>query len=169
MKSKIVAITLLASTTMIGYSNTSFAETCYTVEGKVKTENTSLATQKGSIDLLLLDEYDNEAYQGSGKLDGAIIGGNALGLLLSHTAVFDDSSTFTTFEDQAVITGIRKQAEDEQYCSFFILEKITNIVLGSGFFTNVNYVNIKADGYISTCDGENENEFELTGELCVKE
>jgi hypothetical protein len=169
MKSKIVAITLLASTTMIGYSNTSFAETCYTVEGEVKTENTSIVTQRGSIDLLLLDEYDNEAYRESGELNGMIYGGNAHGLLLSHTAAFDDGSTFTTFEDKAIITSIRKLAEDGMPCSFFIYEEITNIVQSSGFFANVNDVKIKADGYISTCDGENENEFELTGRLCVKE
>ncbi len=153
----------------VAWSSICVSDICYTVEGEVKTVNTSPISQSGSIDLLLLDEYDNETFREGGELDGTIIGGNIDGLLLSHIAYYEGGSTFTTINDQASVTGIRKLAEDGMPCSFFIHEEITNIVQGSGFFESVNNVKIHANGYVSTCiaDGENENEFELTGTLCV--
>jgi len=139
------------------------------VEGEVKTVNVSGTTQIGSIDLLLLDEYDNEAFRETGGLTGTITGGDFFTTYLSHTARFSDGSTFVTSGDEAIATGVRKLAENGTPCSFFIDEKIANIVQGSGFFENVNAAEIHAVGYISACiaDGENENEFELKGKLCV--
>ena len=168
MKKTLLAITLPLFVT---WSSICVSETCYTVEGKVKTVNVSETTQIGSIDILLLDEYGNEAFRETGGLIGNITGrGGFLTTYLSHSAEFSDKSTFVTSDDKAAVTGPRKQAENgTTYCSFFIHEEITNIVQGSGFFANVNSAAIHADGYISACiaDGENENEFELTGELCV--
>jgi hypothetical protein len=153
----------------VTWSSICVSDTCYTVEGEVKTINISETTQIGSIDILLLDEYDNEAFRETGGLIGNITGGDFFTTYLSHSAQFGDGSTFVTSDDKAAVTGIRKQAENGTYCSFFIHEEITNIVQGSGFFANVNSAAIHADGYISACiaDGENENEFELSGELCV--
>jgi hypothetical protein len=139
------------------------------VEGEVKTINVSQTTQVGSIEVLLLDEYDNEAFRETGQLIGTITGGGIGLTFLSHSARFADGSTFVTADDTAVVTGLRKFDEDGTPCSFFVHEAITNIVQGSGFFSNVSEVEIEADGYISACilDGENENEFELTGKVCL--
>ena len=106
------------------------------------------------------------------KLSGTITGGNGLATYLTHFASFGDGSTFVTSEDKAVVTEpyVRKLAEDGMPCSLFIAETITDMQ-GSGFLANVSKVEIHADGYISACiaDGENENEFELTGDLCLGE
>lgn len=151
------------------WSSICVSESCYTVEGEVKTVNVNETTQIGSINILLLDEYGNEAFRETGGLVGNITGGNFFTTYLSHSAQFGDGSTFVTSDDEANATGIRKLAENGAPCSFFIHEKITKIVQGSGFFANVNNAEIHVDGYISACiaDGENENEFELTGRLCV--
>jgi len=151
------------------WSSICASDTCYTVEGEVKTVNISQTTQIGSINILLLDEYDNEAYRETGGLVGNITRGDFFTTYLSHSAQLSDGGMFVTSDDEAVATGIRKHAENGTPCSFFMHEKITNIVQGSGFFANVTNAEIHADGYISACiaDGENENEFELTGQLCV--
>lgn len=153
----------------VTWSGACFSQTCYTVEGKVDTINVPETTQIGTIELLLLDEEDNEAFRGTGDLIGTITGGNLFLAYLSHTANFGEGDLFTTSDDEARVTGVRKLLKDGTPCSFFIQEKITKIVQGSGFFTNATEVEVHADGYVSTCiaDGENENEFELTGYLCT--
>lgn len=158
----------------LSWSNFSFSETCYTVEGEVKTVNNSEENQSGSqefqsgsIELLLLDENDNEVFRETGTILGKIT--NSTLFTMAHFASFNDGSTFLTSDDVAKIIGVRKLAENGIPCSFKIHETITNIVTGSGFFSNVNDVEIHGIGYISACiaEGENENEFELSGYLCV--
>jgi hypothetical protein len=169
MKKIIVAVALPL---FFAWSSVGLAETCYTVEGEVKTENDpeKPQIQVGSIELLLLDQEDDEAFRENGNLIGTITGANEFGAaILSHSAIFEDGSTFVTSGDVAQIMGIRKFAEDGTPCSFFVREAITKIVFGTGFFAQpVNSVDIVADGYIDACieDGDNENEFELTGKLC---
>ncbi|MDH3831371.1 MAG: hypothetical protein OEU48_06850, partial [Gammaproteobacteria bacterium] len=60
MKKIILAVILPLFAT---WSSICAPDTCYTVEGEVKTVNISQTTQIGSINILLLDEYDNEAYR----------------------------------------------------------------------------------------------------------
>jgi hypothetical protein len=166
----------------LAWSSVGLAETCYTVEGEVKTVNVSEEIQYGSIELLLLDQEDDEAFRENGILIGKVTGADVkLGVMttyLSHTAFFDYDNIFITWGDAANIDtskgveGVRKWAEDGTEtplpCSFYISEEIKEIAFGTGFFAQtVRSVDIVADGYISNCDGENENEFELTGELCV--
>ena len=160
---------VLALPLFVTWSSIFAAETCYTVEGNVKTLNVSGSTQVGSIEILLLDEHDNEAFRNSGDLIGTITGADTYGrIVLSHTAIFNDGSAFVTSGDLAAITGIRKFSEDGLPCSYLVDEWISNMT-GSGVFENVISVDIQADGYISACivDGENENEFELSGTLCI--
>jgi len=167
MKKIIIAVTLPL---LVAWSGLGFANTCYTVEGEVKTVNISDTTQVGSIELVLLDEGDNEAFRETGFLVGNVTEAGSLPkpTLLTHTALFSGGS-FITQDDKAYVTGVRKLSEDGIPCSFFINEEITDIVLGTGFFADVESADIYADGYISACiaDGENENEFELSGTLCT--
>lgn len=153
------------------WSSTGLAATCYTVEGEVKTVNKSPIMQVGTLDLLLLDKFDNEAFRGTASLVGTITGADISAIFLSHTASFDEFNGFVTNGDRAVITGLRKFDDDGVTpCSFTVVEQISQIASGSGFFQNVSEVDIVAEGYISSCllDGENENEFELSGTLCVE-
>lgn len=155
----------------VAWSGLCVSDTCYIVKGEVKTVNISATNQSGHIDLLLLDEHGNEAFRETGNLVGTITGGDFGETFLSHNVSFDDGSNFITSNDVATVVDIRKLAEDGVPCSFFMHEVITNIEGGSGFFGNVKEVEIHADGYVSACfaGGENENEFELTGTLCVNE
>ena len=101
MKSKVVAITLLASTTMIGYSSTSFAETCYEAGGSVTTENVTSNLQIGNISLTLSDE-GNVVFDETGSLVGNITGTDGYGrTLLSHKARFSQGDSFVTNDDTA--------------------------------------------------------------------
>lgn len=167
---KIVLVAIL--TLFLFWSNLSFSNTCYTVEGEVKTVNISQKNQYGSIELLLLDENDNEVFRETGTLYGTITSSNFFTTSLTHIATFKDGKDeirFVTSNDVATVTGVRKLAENGVPCSFKVSEVITNIVTGSGIFSNVNDVEIDGIGYISACiaEGENENEFELSGSLCV--
>ena len=59
--------------------------------------------------------------------------------------------------------------EEGNPCSFYIHETISNIAHGTNFFKNVTSdTKMFADGYISNCPSQNENKFELSGELCVE-
>jgi hypothetical protein len=148
-------------------SGSCLADACYTVEGEAKTVNVPEATQFGSIKLLLLDENDDEAFNERGDLIGTVTGANLMLTYLSHTASFEDDSKFISNDDEARIVGVRKFEEDGTPCSFYIHEVIRHIAKGEGFFEQVKEVQIDADGYVSNCIDENENEFELSGRLCI--
>ena len=173
MKSKVVAITLLASTTMIGYSSTSFAETCYEAGGSVTTENVTSTLQIGNIILTLSDE-GNEVFGETGSLVGNITGADGYGsTLLSHKARFPKGDSFVTNDDTAVPdfqygNPVRAVDGNGTPCSFYIRETISDIAKGTRLFKNVTFVEVFAVGYISNCPGDNENHFELSGELCVE-
>ena len=172
MKSKILTITLLASTTIIGHSNTSFAkDVCYMAGGTVTTNNVSPTQQIGKIALTLRDTSKNkEVYSNTGSLVGTITGSDGFGAtLLSHVANFAQDG-FVTNNDKAVLVApyVRDVLADGTPCSYFIHENISQIAQGTKFFGKVSSVNISADGYVSNCPGENKNEFTLSGELCVK-
>ena len=172
MKVKIVTITLLLCTAMVGYSNLSFAEICYNAGGTVSTENVTSTLQLGSISLSLSDDGDATVFSETGSLAGNITGTDGFGTtLLSHRAKFPQGNMFVTKADKAVLVlpVVRKTLEDGMTpCSFWIHETISNISVGTRFFSNVTSVEIKADGYISNCPDENENHFDLSGEVCVE-
>ena len=187
MKSKVVAITLLASSAITGYSNTLFAgaEDCvnagstpYTAGGTVTTENVSPTLQMGNIHLTL-SEPNGTAFDKTGSLVGNITGAESTYVtLLSHTASFSQGkgNVFVTSGDQAQVMGVRLFDDsgnllldtDGDPCSFLIRESITKIVQGTGFFNNVTEVEIVADGYVSNCPSENKNYFDISGHLCVE-
>jgi hypothetical protein len=170
MKSKVAAITLLVSTIMIGYSTTPFAQTCYDASGSVTTENITSALQIGNISLTLGDP-DNPVFSETGSLVGNITGAEGLlTTLLSHKARFPQGDSFVTSGDKAKLAPpyVRDSLEDGTPCSFWIHETISNIAKGTRFFKNVTSGEIFADGYISNCPNENENHFELSGQLCVE-
>ena len=172
MKSKILTITLLASTTIIGHSNTSFAkDVCYMAGGTITTNNVSPTQQIGKIALTLRDTSKNkEVYSNTGSLVGTITGSDGFGAtLLSHVANFAQDG-FVTNSDKAILIApyVRDVLADGTPCSYFIHENISQIAQGTKFFGKVSSVNISADGYVSNCPGENKNEFTLSGELCVK-
>lgn len=171
MKSKVIALTLLASTAITGYSNTAFAETCYTAGGTVNTVNVSQTQQVGEIRLILSDHNDTE-FDKTGSLVGNITDADGFGTtILSHTASFSKGhgNIFVTSGDTAVLAYpyVRNTLEDGTPCSFYIHESITNIVQGSGFFNHLTEAEVYADGYISNCPGENMNSFDISGTLCV--
>jgi hypothetical protein len=176
MKSKLLAITLLTSTTLLSYSGTTFAQMCYQAGGTVTTENVTPTLQIGNIDLTLSDS-NGAAFNETGSLVGNITGAEGAGvILLSHAAKFPKGNNFVTNADKAFIVGVRLYDdfgnflvdEEGNFCSFLIHESITEIAGGTRFFKNVIEVSISADGYISNCPAENNNYFELSGSLCVE-
>jgi hypothetical protein len=175
MKSKIVAIALLASTTMMGYSTTSFAQTCHDVSGSVTTENITSALQLGNMSLMLSDNSGSTVFSETGSLVGNITGADSFGAtLLSHKARFPQGDSFVTNDDTAVPNynegyySVRNVDENGTPCSFYIHETISDIPKGTGFFKDVTSVEVFADGYISNCPNENENSFALSGVICVE-
>lgn len=174
MKSKVVAMTLLASATMIGHSITSFAETCYEAGGSVSTENVTSTLQIGNINLELNDE-SGPVFNETGSLVGNITGSDGyFTTFLSHKARFTQGDSFVTNDDTAMpdfqYGGNPVRAVDGygNACSFWITETISDIAKGSRFFKNVTSVNVTAEGYTSNCPGENANYFSLSGSLCVE-
>lgn len=169
MKSKGIAIALLAATAAIGYSTTSFAEEiCYTVGGSLTTENTTPTIQMGSMTLTLSDE-SGEVFSETGSLVGNITGGDAsIGQsVLSHKARFAQGDSFRTDGDIAQIVALL-EFDGSVPCGFSVVETITDIPKGTGLFKNVTSVNVTAIGTVYNCPGINENSFELVGELCVE-
>ena len=170
MKLKTATIALLVFTLMIGYSNLSFAATCYDAGGTVSTENVTSTLQLGSINLTLsLD--GSTVFSETGSLAGNITGTDGVGTtLLSHRAKFPQGNMFVTKADTANLAYpyVRKILADATPCSFWINETISDISLGARFFRKVTSLNVVAEGYISNCPDENENHFELSGEICVE-
>ena len=174
MKLKVAAITLLASTTMIGYSTASFAETCYDATGSVTTENITSTLQIGNISLTLSDS-GSPVFSETGSLVGNITGADGyVTTFLSHKARFPQGDSFVTNDDTAVLdfqyygNPVRAVDGNGVACSFWIRETISDIAKGTKFFKNVTSVNVIAEGYISSCPNENENQFSISGELCVE-
>ena len=168
MKSKVVAITLLASTTMIGYSSTSFANTCYEVSGSVYTENVTSSLQIGNMSLTLSDN-SGPVFTETGSLVGNITGATGPATtILSHKARFPQGDSFVTEGDVAQLTGILDVDADYVPCASSVYEKLTNIAKGTRFFKNVTSVDVTAIGSVSNCPNLNQNSFQLSGTLCVE-
>ena len=170
MKSKSIAIALLAATTTIGYSATSFAEICYGVGGSLTTENVTSSLQIGDMSLTLNDNSGNQVFSETGSLVGNITGANATGAtFLYHKARFPQGDSFRTEGDKAQIIGAPLAFEgDGAPCAFPIIEKITEISKGTGIFKSVTRIDVTAHGTVSACSFNNENSFELVGQLCVE-
>jgi len=170
MKSKGIAIALLAATAAIGYSSTSFAEMCYGVDGSLTTENVTDSIQIGNINLTLTDTSGSQVFSETGSLVGNITGATATGAtFLYHQARFPQGNSFRTEGDVAQIVGYPLAfEEDGTPCAFPILEKITEISKGTGMFKNVTHIEVTAQGTVSACSFNNENSFELVGRLCVE-
>lgn len=173
MKKKILTISF--SLFLIWYG-IALSDTCYRVEGEVKTMWFSETGQVGSIELQLYDEDDKQVFNGTGTLVGEMTYGVPYSYL-QHTAILNDNDgntiTFATDRDKAVILDIRKVGENGAACSFEVHEEITNVVgTGTGFFEQRDIsddTKLDAFGYIDTCEGVGENEFELTGQLCFED
>ena len=117
MKSKLLAITLLASTTIIGHSNTSFAKNgCFIAQGTVTTNNVSPTQQTGQITLKLLDSSKNkEVFSDTGYLVGTITGTNGFGAtLLSHVANFPKDS-FVTINELCSIFSVQSDCKSKEH------------------------------------------------------
>lgn len=172
MRTHTISAVLLGAAVALSGPASAFAAACYAVDGYVASVNASNVVQIGDIELDLFDSNNNLVFSDTGSLTGRITGGTISGPLLSHVARFAGDG-FVTNDDAAVITGIRKFDAQGLPCSFFIAETISDIAIGTGFFSGVSSVNILAEGYIAFCvakngDTENENVFELAGEICIE-
>ncbi|MCK5354211.1 MAG: hypothetical protein KAJ63_03770 [Methyloprofundus sp.] len=176
MFNKFYGICGTAAIIMVGFVSPVSAEpACYMVSGSVTTENVTSTLQIGNISLML--GTDDEVFSETGSLVGNITGADGFGTtLLSHVARFSKGNSFNTSNDEAVLafpesngfSPVRLYDEEGNPCSFYIHETISSIPHGTRFFRNVTSVEIFADGYVSRCPGENENYFDLSGELCVE-
>ena len=174
MKKFIVSALPLVLSINLFSPTVALAESCYSVGGKVKMVNNLDdqyqldGTQSGTIKIALTSSSGDEAFNSKGQLFGTITGQEYFVTTLSHTATLKDGSSFITKGDKAYITGVRAVTPEGVPCSFYVQEYITDITLGTGYFESVESVNILADGYISTClPDENENKFVLSGSICV--
>ena len=169
MKKKILVFSFLL---FIAWCGIAFSDTCYKVKGTVKTINAlDEITQQGRITLQLFDQNGNKAFKESGYLFGRVIESSTPGVTyLTHTATFKDGSMFESSGDVAFLVNPEsiECGEDGLPCYCEVHELITNIVKGKGFFTNVSSAAVEANGHINTCEGDNENKFELTGEICFE-
>ena len=170
MKKLTILPALILAACLMPLSGGASATECYAVRNaessKVKTINVSPTAQVGTIRLDLVNGAGQRVFKEKGNLVGTVTSGGFGFTNLSHTANFAGSS-FVTEGDLAIVTGIRAVDAQGIPCSFFIDETISHISTGTGIFSNVESVNIKADGYISFCPAENENQFSLSGEVCV--
>ena len=169
MKKHICSSVLLVLSIVLCSPTGVFAESCYSVGGKVKMVNLADGiTQSGTIKIALTNSSGDEAFNSKGQLVGTITGQEGFVTTLSHTAILKDGSSFITKGDMAYITGVRALTADGVPCSFYVQEHIKDITQGTGVFNTVESVNIQADGYISIClPDENENKFVLSGTICV--
>jgi len=161
---------LLVLATTLCSSPAAFSETCYSVGGKVKTVNLNESIQSGTIKIDLTNASGDEIFISKGQLNGYITGAvSYTTILLKHVATLKDGSSFETSDDVAELDLTVPRAYDENGpCSFYVKEHITNITMGTGFFDDVESVDIMADGYISYClQDKYENKFVLSGEICV--
>ena len=168
MKSRFIAITLLVATA-IGYSVTTYAEICYDVSGSLVTENITPTLQIGNMDFNIHNDTQL-VFSESGSLVGNITSSDATygTTILNHKARFPQGDSFRTNGDVAQIVGIAGAEDDGTFCAFKIVEKITDIPKGTGFFKNVTSVDVNAVGTVSNCSYFNENFFTLSGTLCVE-
>jgi hypothetical protein len=164
MKSKIVAICVLASSCLAGYSGATFADLegfCYAASGKVTTQNVTLNNQVGSIEFELKDSNNEIVFNDTGSLVGRITGSDGVGsIILSHAAKFSKGNNFVTNGDKATITAIVGW-DGETPCAFTVYEEITEVAGGTKFFNNVVLTKIGIYGTISYCPNENINEFDI--------
>lgn len=143
---------------------------CYEARGTSTTENITSNLQIGEISLILSGSK-GAVFSETGSLVGNITGTSGTGTtLLSHFARFPKGNGFYTINDKTVLAYpyVRDTLEDGTPCSFYIHETIRKIAKGTGFFKKITNVELFADGYISNCPGQNENQFELSGTLCVE-
>ena len=173
MKSKVFAVTLLASTVLNGYSHLALGDTCYDASGSVATENVTSTLQIGNINLELGDE-SGVVFSEAGSVVGNITGSDGyFTTFLSHKTRFSQGDSFVTNNDIAVPdfqygNPVRNYDSNGNACSFWVIETISDIPKGTRLFRNVTSVNITAQGYTSSCPGDNANEFTLSGTLCVE-
>jgi len=171
MKSKVVAISLFASSSILGlgYSSITFAdvEFCYDVDGYVSTQNVTQSIQVGSIDLVIKNQVDpnDVVFESTGNLVGSITSFPEnypeKPILLSHAAKFPKGNNFVTNGDEGYLFP-----KDQYGCLFNAQEKIKEIAGGSRFFKGVTRVDIQATGEVSYCPQANMNWFYLAGEVC---
>ena len=136
-----------------------------TVTGTVDTVNVSQTLQVGTIHLQLTSENGKVVFEEDGGLIGRITSQNIETgeSTLNHHIIFADGSRIETTGDQAQITG---PGPNYPACSFSVTEIISNF-WGTKEFKRASGT-ITAEGYISFCDGQNGNHFDLSGTVCLK-
>jgi hypothetical protein len=161
---------LLIGLLLSGVSSPALAEVCYKVFGSVSTTNVTDAIQVGQISLALTDGSGNTAFADTGNLVGQITGAVSTGTtVLEHTAKFSQGNGFKTEGDTAQIIGTPLDFDEDGIpCAFPVLETITTIRSGTRFFKKVSRVSVEANGSINFCPDTNQNQFDLSGEICVE-
>jgi hypothetical protein len=175
MKSKVVAISLFASASMLGlgYSSMIFADpTCYDVFADIETTNVTDTTQVGEITMQIPGADFYETGTVVGNVTGAGADENGPFLLLSHAVKFSKGNHFVTDGDKAYAIP------QPDGCSYLVNETISKIIGGTKFFKDVTSVNIITTGpddyfglpvgTVSYCPENNMNKFSLYGEVCFK-
>jgi len=135
------------------------------VSGSVTTRNISETMQLGSISLQLTSvDKHKVVFDDSGALIGRITDqsldeyGRPVSFL-NHTIVFSGGDTIETSRDQAVISGYLSN------CDLAVDEVISDF-WGTKAFKNASGT-INATGSINVCGDE--NRFELSGTVCLKD
>jgi hypothetical protein len=140
------------------------------VVGRVTTLNVSDTKQAGHICMTMTKANGREVFDDCGALVGKIVSADAQtgSSTLTHTAVFDLHDMFRTRNDQAQITGVLALDETTGApCAFSVVETISEFEKGAGIFRSAT-IDVKAEGSISFCPGNNLNTFTLKGEACVR-
>ena len=138
------------------------------VSGWVKTINLGPTTQTGFIHLRIKPK-GKPFFDETGAIVGQVVSGpDANGQsTLEHTAYFGQLNRLYTHNDQATLVPTGK-LENGQPCEFFASEVITQATGTRSLrpLTNTEH-NIMAEGTVSFCSDNNNNEFVLSGTACI--
>ena len=140
------------------------------VSGRLTTINTSPTRQAGQICVTLTSANGKDVFDQCGAILGTVLTSNrdTGSSILTHTAVFSKTQSFTTKNDVAQITGVLAVDATGVPCAFTVVEKITQISWATGIL-KAGAADITAVGSVSACANKNLNNFTLSGQACVKE
>ena len=140
-----------------------------TVTGRVTTPNISSTKQVGQLCLTLTAADGSEVFDDCGALVGKVTSQDLStgASTLSHTAVFELTDSFQTYQDVAQITGVLETGPDGAPCAFSAVEHMTKFKWGTGIFNGAT-IDVVAQGSISFCPTKNLNTFQLSGQGCVR-
>jgi hypothetical protein len=172
MHSRLVLSVLAAIACLPGAS---FAQQCptgytaATVTGRVTTMNISQTRQVGQICLVMTTADGREVFDDCGALVGKVTAMDAAAgtSTLNHTAVFELFESFQTNQDAAQITGVLDTDADGNPCALSVTEHMTKLRSGTGIFNGAT-IDVIANGSISFCPDKNLNNFQLSGQGCLR-